>query len=179
MPEPLDYALPANDWPRRRRVAVAVVALVVVGVGLVALLPTITFRRIHGRTDAVTGSMECRTEWPLGVMSAPVVTPSPLETRMVRMGILWQRDWRVIHRTGYSVLGHFTGGSCGRAPPIYTLNNLQSPFVAASSDGDVRGFVRTMQDGTEAEQRAAVDAAADPALDSLSAGSPSAARPGE
>lgn len=171
-PTPLDYALPADGRPRLWRVARPIIALAAVVAALV-LLASVPVQRTQNRVDAVTGSTEWQTTWPLGVTSGPVFTASPLEARVTKIGMPWQRDWRMLHVTGQSVFGNVIVRECGSAPPIYDFRIFLRPFVTAASDDEVRGFVRAMQSGTEAEQRAAVDAAADRVV-----GSPSATRPG-
>jgi hypothetical protein len=58
------------------------------------------------------------------------------------------------------------------APPIYQIKMVLDGFAQASTDEQLRDFVQVMQTGSEDEQKAAVDAAAETGLNVL------AARPG-
>jgi hypothetical protein len=50
------------------------------------------------------------------------------------------------------------------APPIYLIRPLLKDFADASTDAELREFVRVMQSGTDAQKQAAVDAAGEKAL---------------
>lgn len=61
------------------------------------------------------------------------------------------------------------GFECSRAPAIYELGPVQQSFVDASTDAEILAFVTIMQTGTEAEQKAAVEAACDKGLEAMAA----------
>jgi hypothetical protein len=145
-------------WPWR---TVTVVALVLL---LVAAAQTVAVRRVESRIDAVTGSMTWKTVWLFGITSGPRVDVSPLETRLKTSGIAWTPSWRGLHNTYRNAFGRAICYECGSAPPIYQLRPVLQEFAAASTDAELREFVRVMQSGTEAEQEAAVNAAAEKEL---------------
>ena len=122
--------------------------------------------------DAVTGSMTWKTVWLFGITSGPRVDVSPLETRLKKNGITWTPSWQFLHNTHRTVLGNATCYECGSAPPIYQLRPVVKEFAAASTDAELREFVRVMQSGTDAEQEAAVDAAGEKGLQAMSAAPP-------
>ncbi len=62
---------------------------------------------------------------------------------------------------GLTILGNVTFRACNSAPPIFEIRPVSKQFAEASTDAELREFVRVMQTGTEAEQRAAVDAVAE------------------
>ena len=163
---PLEYfspnASPApRRWPWR---AITVVAAVV----LIALTaPTVAIKQIESRMDPVTGSMTWKTVWPFGITAGPRLDVSPLETRLKASGITWTPSWKFVHNTHLSIFGRATCYECGRAPPIYGLRPVLKEFAAAATDAELREFVRVMQSGTEDEQKAAVDTAADKGLETL------------
>src|SRR5439155_26684174 len=104
--------------------------------------------------------------------SGPSVDESSLETRLKVCGIAWTPSWHFLHNTHRTVFGNATCYECGSAPPIYQLRPALKEFAAASTDAELREFVRVMQSGTDAEQKAAVEAAGEKGLQA-----PSAARP--
>ena len=69
---------------------------------------------------------------------------------------------------GYQLFGG-VGHGCGSAPPIYVLHSALAEFARASTDAELREFVRIMQSGTDAQQEAAVQAACDKALTAMHA----------
>jgi hypothetical protein len=119
---------------------------------------------IRERMDAVTGSSEKTVIWPLGITFGPRLEASPLEVRLRKSGILWRRNWCFLHDTGYSALGTVTSRGCSTAPPIYGFRSITQEYVQTSTDAELRQFVLVMQTGTDAQQRAALQAAADEVL---------------
>jgi hypothetical protein len=162
-PTPLSYQSPYTPRSRRRvpwrtiGVVAAVLVLAVAG-------GTIAVKQVEGRMDAVTGSVTRQTVWLFGVKSAPRVEVSPLETRLRSRGISWTPSWQFLHNTHRTVFGVATCYECGSAPAISQLCPVLGLFASASSDAELREFVRVMESGTDAQQKAAVDAAADKAL---------------
>lgn len=65
----------------------------------------------------------------------------------------------MINVTEYGVLGNAKSRACSLAPPIYQLRPVFAEFADASSADELRGFVNVMQNGSESEQRQAVDQA--------------------
>ena len=165
---PLNYVSSDGLRSRRRwpwRTLCAVVAVLLLGVAA----STVAVRRVESRMDVVTGSMTWKTVWLLGITSGPRVDVSPLETRLRSSGIAWTPAWQFLHNTHRNVLGGATCYECGSAPAILELRPVLTEFAAASTDAELREFVRVMQSGTDAERRAAVDAAGAKALQALSA----------
>ena len=165
---PLNYSSPAIPRSRRRRSwrTLGVVAAVLL---LAVAAPTVTVRQVESRMDSITGSMTWKTVWLFGIASDPRVDVSPLETRLKSSGIQWTPSWQFLHNTHRNVFGRATFYACGSAPPIYQLSPLLKAFAAASTDAELREFVRVMQSGTDAEQTAAVEAASEKGLQALSA----------
>jgi hypothetical protein len=139
---------------------------------LVVAAPTVTVRQVESRLDPVTGSMTWKTVWLFGISPRPRVDVSPLETRLRSGGISWTPSWQFLHDTHRNIFGGATCHECGSAPPIYQLRPVLKEFAAASTDAELREFVRVMQSGTDAEQKAAVEAAGEKGLLALSAERP-------
>ena len=118
--------------------------------------------------DPVTGSMTSKTVWLFGLTSGPRLDVSPLELRLKSSGIAWTPSWQFLHNTHRNVFGGATSFECGFAPPIYHLRPVLKEFVAASTDAELREFVRLIS-GTDAEQKAAVNAASEKGLQARSA----------
>ena len=168
---PLNYVSPDTPrsrrrWPWRTLSAVAVVLILLVAA------PTVAVRQVESRMDPVTGSMTWKTVWLFGITSGPRVDVSPLETRLKNSGITWTPSWQFLHNTHRNVFGGATCYECGSAPPIYQLRPVLKEFAAASTDAELREFVRVMQSGTGAQQRAAVEAAGEKGLQALSEARP-------
>jgi hypothetical protein len=168
---PLNYVSPDSPrtrrrWPWRTLSVIAAVLL------LLVVAPTVAVRQVESRMDAVTGSMTWKTAWLFGITSGPRLDVSPLETRLKSSGIPWTPSWQFLHNTHRNVFGSATCYECGSAPAIYHLRPVLKEFAAASSDAELREFVRVLQSGTEAEQKAAVEAAAKKGLQALSAVQP-------
>jgi hypothetical protein len=161
----LNYALSKKPRSYRRfawRVLAIALALLF---GMLAL--TVTVRQDEGRIDAVTGTMTKKSVWPFDITTAPQTNVSPLEARLKSIGMTWTPSWRLIYNTHHNVFGGVTCRACGSAPPIYQLQPVLKDFVAASTDQELREFVRVMQSGTEAERNAAVEAAAEKGVEWL------------
>lgn len=168
---PLSYSSPdtarsRRQWPWRTLSAVAVVLILLVAA------PTVAVRQVESRMDPITGSMTWKTVWLFGISSGPRVDVSPLETRLTSSSITWTSSWRFLHNTHRNVFGGATCYECGSAPPIYQLRPVLKEFAAAATDAELRDFVRVMQSGTDAEQKAAVEAAGEKGLQALSAAGP-------
>ncbi len=160
---PLKYVSP--DTPRSRRWWPWRTLSVVAAVLLLALpAPFVTVRQVESRMDTVTGSMTCRTVWLFGITFGPRVEVSPLEMRLKSSGIPWVPSWQFLANTHRNVFGGATCFECGLAPAIYSLRPVLKEFAAASTDAELREFVRVMQSGTDAEQEAAVEAASEKGL---------------
>jgi hypothetical protein len=139
---------------------------------LLVAVPTVTVRQVESRMDAVTGSMTWKTVWLFGITSGSRVDVSPLETRLKSSGIAWTPSWQFLHNTHRTILGNARCYECGPAPAIHQLRPVLKEFAAASTDAELRDFVRVMQSGTDAEQKAAVDAAGEKGLQAMSAAPP-------
>ncbi len=167
--QPLSYASPnvrraKRKWPWR--------GVLLLTVGLLLLLsavPAFPAKHVVSRVDAVTGTMSWQTTWTFGLTSPPRVNVSPLEARLKRGGIPWTPRWSCLHDNDYDLFGHRLSCGCGTAPPVYTLQPCSAEFAKASTDAELREFVRVMQSGTDAEQEAAVQAACDKALKEMDA----------
>jgi hypothetical protein len=150
-------------WLWRILIVVSVLAF------LVIILPAVTVRQFEKRIDPVTGSMRSNTVWLFGITSGPRVDVSPLEKRLKSSGIAWTPSWQFLHNTHLNVFGNATLRECGIAPQIHQLRPVLKEFAAASTDAELREFVRILQSGTESEQKSAVDAAAEKGFQNLEA----------
>lgn len=157
----LEYARPPRS--RLPHVSIRLVLVALLGLAVVGL-PFVSVRQTRSRMDAVTGSMEWQTTWPLGITWGPRVTPSPLELRLRQRGIPWTRDWQFLHNTHRILIGTATCYECGSAPAIYQLKPVLQQYADRATDTELREFVRVMRSGTKDQRDAAVRAAADEAL---------------
>jgi hypothetical protein len=148
-------------WSLRQVVCLSIVLAALVGLGMKGCT-TVQWM------DAVTGSRSVRTIGPLGIPLGTRVEVSALEKRLKRMGVAWVADWRFLSEEQASLLGASRG--CGNAPEIYPLTSEMKAFVEAATDQEIREFVRVMQAGTPAEQRAAVRAAEEKGLEAMKNG---------
>jgi hypothetical protein len=163
----LDHA-PSEAQESRSRWRRALITLVII-FAAVLLLPPITVRQVESRMDPVTGSMTLKTVWLFGITSGPQLDVSPLETRLKTSGIEWMRSWQFLHNTHRNIFGRATRYECGIPPLIYELRPVLAEFAAASTDEELRQFTSLMQSGTDAEQKAAIDAAVEKGLEQLAA----------
>ena|SRR5687768_9006070 len=166
MPQSLNYVStddcrPRRTWPARTLGAAALLLLGAV------MLPEPTVRQVESSVDAVTGTMTWKTVWIFGITAPPRIAVSPLERRLVKAGIPWTPQRVFLHIKHLDVFGHPRAWDCGWAPPIHSVRVILEEFAAASTDEELREFVRIMESGTEAEQKAAVDAAGEKALREL------------
>ena len=161
----IDYAPPRyfnKRWAFARRfLPVAAVCLAFIG------LSAVTGREVERRIDTVTGTMTSKTTWAFGIPSAPAVDTSPLELHLKQRNIPWMPNSRFLHSTQYDGFGRATRRACATAPPIYSFRPILGDFAVASTDEELREFVRVMQSGTEAEQRATLEAAAESVVTKL------------
>jgi hypothetical protein len=153
-------------YPNKSKMSTTI--LVLLGIAV----PTVAVRQVESRMDPVSGSMTWKTVWRFGITSGPRVDVSPLEARLKSSGIPWTRSWQFLHNTDRNVFGSATCHECGSAPAIYQLRPVLKAFAAASTDAELREFVRVMQSGTGAEQKAAVETAGEKGLRALSAARP-------
>ena len=168
---PLNYISPDTPRSRRRWPWRTLSAMAAVLILLVAA-PTVTIRQVESRMDGATGSMTWKTVWLFGITSGPRVDVSPLEARLKSSGITWTPSWQFLHNTHRTILGNATCYECGSAPAIYELRPVLKEFAAASTDAELREFIRVMQSGTDAERKAAVEAAGEKGLQAMSAAPP-------
>lgn len=161
IPQSLDYARPARRALSRASIRLALPALL--ALALLAL-PFVSIRETRSRVDAVTGSMEWQTTWPFGITFGPKVSPSPLEIRMTQLGIPWTRRWKFLHNTHRTLFGTATCYECGLAPAIDQLNPVLPRYAQVATAAELRTVVNVMQNGTDDQQKAAVQAAIDETL---------------
>ena len=160
----LDYGSTSTRPPWRTATRVLLALLLTAAV---LSLPLVGVMETSIRVDAVTGSVERQTTWPLGITTGPRIDVSPLEQRLSAMGAAFTRDWRLLTRTDRNIFGGATRRGCASAPPIHSLGAALDLFLATATDDEVRELVRVMTTGTEAEQSAAIEAAADVAFGHL------------
>ena len=156
-----EYTRPARGILRNGAIRLTLTA--VLGLAILAL-PLVSVTQTGSRMDAVSGSMEWQTTWPLGITSGPRITPSPLEHRLTQLGIPWTRRWELLHNTHRRLFGTATCYECGLAPPIYQLKPVLPRYAETATTAELRTFIGVMQNGTDAQQKAAVQAAIDNVL---------------
>jgi hypothetical protein len=125
-------------------------------------LSGVTLTARSGRIDAVTGTVEWRRWGPVHIDLGTTRDVSAVESRLTRMGAAWTPDWRGFSYSGTTLWTAWR--ECGRMPPIYEIRSVLKAFADASTDAEMREFVRVMQTGTDAERRAAVEAAGEKGL---------------
>jgi hypothetical protein len=122
---------------------------------------SVTCRQVEIRMDPITGSTTSKTVWLFGIASSPHADISPLETRLKTGNITWTPSSQFLHNTHHNLFGDVTCRECGTAPAIYQLRPVLKEFAEASTETQLREFVRVMQSGTDAQRQAAVQAAAE------------------
>ena len=162
MLKPCDYACNAQHR-RRRRWPMWLSIGIVISLGLL-VLPMVPIRQVESHMDPVTGSMCWKTVWFSGLTLGPTVDISPLEKRLRSEGVPWTASWQFLHKTHRNIFGRAICHECGSAPAIYQIRPMLDAFAEASTDAELREFVRVMQLGTEAEQKAAVEATAEKSM---------------
>jgi hypothetical protein len=160
-PALLEYARSPRSRLPGVSIRLAVAALLAIAI---LALPLVSIRETRSRVDAVTGSVEWQTTWPFGITSGPKVTPSPLEIRMTQLGIPWTRRWIFLHNTHRTLFGTATCYECGLAPAIDQLHPVLPRYAQVATSSELRTFISVMQNGTDDQQKAAVQAAIDEAM---------------
>jgi hypothetical protein len=146
-----------------RRVGIIFGIVVLAGVLLVPFAPV---RTTTVEVDAVSGQVRKSNLWTGGHRSTSVES-TELADRLRALGVAWTPDWRTINVNDYNILGNATSRGCSISPPIYQLRPVLAAFASASSAEELREFVKVMQNGSESEQRNAVDQAGDRGLNAL------------
>jgi hypothetical protein len=169
-PGQLDYV--SWDTPQWRRRwpwwTIGIVAMVIAVLIAMLAMTAVPVRRTESRMDAVTGSVRYTTIRLFTNTSSTRVKVSPLETRLKSSGILWTPSWRYFSGIDRNCYGGVLCRGCGRAPEILRIGSVLQEFADASTDAELREFVRIMQSGTQAEQQAAIEAAGEKGLQALS-----------
>jgi hypothetical protein len=115
--------------------------------------------------DAVTGTMFRKTSWRFGFTTGERIDASPLEIELKKRGIPWTPNWCFLNSNGQNIMGLLLYRGCSNGPPILGMKPILQPFVAKATDAELREFVQVMQSGTDDQQKAAVDAAAEKVFD--------------
>jgi hypothetical protein len=165
-PFSIDYRVPSSRARAWLRWVVYLAMVVAVGAVFV-LLTCVTAGTWELGIDAVTGTTTTRTTWPLGISSGTVVDVSPLELQLKARRVTWTPDWRFMSENGRTILGSTTYRACSNAPTIDQIKPVLKEFAEGATDAELREFVRVMEQGTEAEQRAAVEAAGEKGLGAM------------
>ena len=155
----LDYSVKSQaQWPGFVLRGVCFVFLIALLFGALST----TFRVVDSAMDPETGATMRQSRW-LGHKFSPVVNETALDARLTRMGISHTHTWKYYSSTGHNIFGMAMRRGCGRLPAVgrAPLEEL----VEKSSDIEIKQFVLTMGSGTDAQQRAAVDAAFDRVFD--------------
>jgi hypothetical protein len=96
------------------------------------------------------------TETWFGLVTRRNRVVSPLESELVRRGIAWQRVDEYVSDSERTLLNY--AQSSGDTPAIYMfLSPALDRWSASASDDEVRKFVDVMQNGSLADQEAAVE----------------------
>lgn len=140
------------------RIVIIVLAVLIVA----GMILEIEDRQERVWIDAVSASTKSERMYRDGEAST-VITDSPFAERYRALGLSWEPQWHNVAATSITVAGRRTNLGHGRAPEIHSFRSadLQQLFLAGASDDEVRAFFQVMSTGTEAEQRAAIEAAAD------------------
>jgi hypothetical protein len=147
---------------------------IILGIVFVAsalLAPFATVRTTTVEVDSVSGQVRTSNLWTGGHRSTSVES-TELADHLRSLGIAWTSDWRTINVNEYGVLSNATSRGCSLAPPIYQLRPVLAGFARASSSEELRVFVNVMQNGSESEQRQAIDQAGERGLNAIAAARP-------
>lgn len=119
---------------------------------------------------AICASERGEISWPMGVTTNQTFKQSSLDNWISQRGG-HVHDWRSVRCSLRDVFGRYVGTECGTAPQIYGFSaDLQSDYMKSASAEQIAAFVQTMQSGTDAQQRQAVDQAVNQAIDGMAAG---------
>ena len=117
---------------------------------------SLTIRDVRIETDCVTGSTRTKTERAFGLIRYERIEPSRLENALRQRQIAWTPQWQLISQIEYRMVSVARG--CTSAPPIHSMSPVMSQWADTKSDAELRDFVTTMTSGTEAQQKATMDA---------------------
>ena len=127
------------------------------------VLPFVTVRHESLWLDEVTGSSKRQSTWPFGLKSTPVITPSPLQTRLQSIGALPPPKWKHLTTGGRSIFGTGTYAACSSAPEILKFAGTQQDYLDVATDAEVLALIAVLQTGTANAKEAAIDGAFDKA----------------
>ncbi len=152
-----------------RRILIAI--LVLIAAMLAAWIVPVRNDRIW--IDSVTGSMKQQTCW-FFVCQTSEEKPSAIEHWITQHEGTHKADWRFLSRTSKNLFGNVVSRGCALAPEIDPLHqaDLNTSFVHAATDAEVREFVRTMRTGSPRERTRAVELACRKAVESTVPGEP-------
>ncbi len=158
---PLDYASSRPAWWQNARLHRALAILVVLSF-VFWLIALIDVRTVQASVDVVTGTQYRESIWLFGFESGEWIhLKSTLERRLTDEQIPWKRTRRNWLREGRNMLGWggITAVASG-AVDYQRIAHLRG-FARSATAEELRAFVSTMENGTDSEKQAAIDAAAD------------------
>jgi hypothetical protein len=126
------------------------------------LLNLFDVRTVQTSVDVVTGTQYRKSIWLFGFESSEWVhLQSPLEKRLAGEQIQWKRTRRSWLREGRNVFGW--GGITAVASGAVDYQRIAHlpGFARRATTDELRAFVSTMENGTDSEKQAAINAAAD------------------
>jgi len=164
----LEYSF-SPRWDRRPWLRLVAVVCVMAAT-VVALRPAKMYR-VEMACDAITGTVRETIYWPLGMKTGPRVTKlSPLEQQLLTRKISWTPTWQHMTSRNGNAFGQTVSLECSMAPPIVILQAGLGDYAASCSDGELRAFVNTLQNGSESEQRSVIGTAVEKVLAIYSSG---------
>lgn len=167
----LDYMTPPfrkrGWWMRYWRPVILVVAVLF----LISILISVEVSTDRVWICSACGSRRSEIEWIGGFKSGQSVATSTLDTWISRNAGGHQHEWCSIRGTSRNILGLKMAYAHGSAPPILRFPfDAQLIYMKSATTQQIAAFVQTMQSGTDAQQRQAVDQAANQAIDGMAAG---------
>lgn len=155
-----------RKWVNERSFLIAALLLFVLFVPMSAEISV-----DEGWVCAICGSRRGEISWIGGFKTGAYFRQSSLDQWIAQNAGGHTHDWRHIRGAIRNIFGRGIGSRHGVAPPIYSFpNDVQSVYMKSATTQQVTAFVQTMTSGTEAQQRLAVEQAADQAIGAMGAG---------
>ena len=148
---------------RAKKQIVWSISIAVAGVLLFGIVgPLIPYKKVDNWVCPVSGSTKRQITW-FGYFSHDERTTSALEQWLERRELSFEPQWQHTSTTTYYVLAR--GYACGQTPEVYQLRPILDGVVSKFSDERIAGLVAVLRQGSQDEQRQAIQRISDDYFD--------------